>query len=556
MTLANQAQPQADKRDAFLHLNKFSDDIGLAQANDKKMEVLTTFSEALTDLDLLAYTLKNLSEQKERLKKPDLSPEEKKVIDYTIADSKMSVPQLLWSLGNKLPDSAYQKIGQNPHIVELGNDDLIALMHEKFHDKDTSDLIEAAKRITTKEGYETLNTASTLKLATEYLDSNTNPLAKIDKYITTKNEIGQLRKQGKEEDASKLIDTRILSNLDSDTTANYERLRRAVNILPSREILSEVKFKFSTHSTVVNPEYNEVFSICGNGTINNPNLDPKKLANIERLRHLMWDHQIPWTTSSQGESDVRFIETAYATHKRHGHLFSSLKNALLEADKLSPELRAEHRKKHLEQFWKLFAETSLHINLEFKNALEATEPALFQAPSEKLDSIVSDILRPRPATESVERGELLLQKTVRYLIQEGKIQVSNGLRQDIESGLDTSLITRPVSSFNKQKLIQLAQPYEDLSNAIYSLTPSSMETLYSSDALKSSAEIFNITLPLSSDASDLVANGLKNINASPNKVLDILDKFTSLNKNHPEKEKMDQWAEQFRRRYAEFGIRR
>lgn len=320
---------------------------------------------ALNKLHLYSQNLKFISENLEQIAtlKKELDTFEKGSKDYKLTltflnDALMSIDQLCYEMGNFIPESGYKDVGKGENIEGISNTDIILILHEKLHGKEADDLLMLAKGIRDKRSEEVSSGDVTRINSTvaAFKPIHNTALCNLSDFLIKKREIRESRREGDLHEATTLIEDEIIKNLPGPRSSLFNSAQEIAERITGRDSHHHVNIQYSVPSDILNQKYDSIFSI--NGRQRNLPLEPQKEDKLTNLKILLWDRNTTWDVEAINSSDITNIEMCYATLKRLRTLLSSLKCTLEEIEALKPELRITKRKDAIDQFLKLFSETS------------------------------------------------------------------------------------------------------------------------------------------------------------------------------------------------------
>jgi hypothetical protein len=440
-------EPKA--REVFPYLNNLKNSISDGERYDKKVEVLSDYRETISDLSLLSRSLKEIGSLKEEKKALAPNSKEIKTVTLKIEDNLTTIRQILENLEHSLPETGWLDTNKNKNISVLAKDDYVALLYEKFNEKETIDLMNVANQVKSI-GINSVSTQELNETTERFHFRNQDALMHLDRSSRMSS---TARSKGDYPKAESFIEEGIRVTIPHQASPLFNEMEQIALRMPGREILNELHFEFSTPSKILDLEYNKAFSIRSENPLDN--VPFRERASIVELQNSLWDHKISWTNTTNAEADVRFIETAYATHKRLGMLFSSLRSSLSEIDKLSAEVRPAERLKTFEQFWKLYDETTLYIADEMKATLAKTDPSLADSIAEPYKQLSRSLSALSPQSVSALYSEEDLKSTskcfnnTREITNQAFKIVSQGLKNIGASPSDVMTVLERFKALNE-----------------------------------------------------------------------------------------------------------
>lgn len=335
--------------------------------------------QALTKLHLYSQNLKFISENLEQIStlKKELGSFEKGSKDYKLTltflnDALMSIDQLCYEMGTFIPDSGYSDVSKGKDIAGISNTDIILILHEKLHGKEADELLKLVKVIRDKKSEE-ISTDDVKKIdsiVAAFKPIHNTALSNFSDFLIKKIEIREARREGDPDKATTLIEDEINKNLPGPRSSIFNSAQDIAERITGRDSHPHVDIQYSVTSDILNQKYDSIFSI--NGRQRNLPLEPQKEDKLKSLKNLLWDRNTNWNIEGIDNSEITNIEMCYATLKRLRTLLSSLKCTLEEIEVLKPELRTTKRKDAIDQFLKLFSETSSLVeDKEMSRSLKA-----------------------------------------------------------------------------------------------------------------------------------------------------------------------------------------
>lgn len=545
---SNSDNKSPELRIIFPHLDNLRHKLGEKEVLDKKVDNLREFRNTISGLNSIALSIEQICAEREKQNSLTENSRETMRSRSIVEDNIQTIRQVLNDLERRLPDSTYERIGPGGKISDFGNDDLIVITADKFSSIEITNLLQLANTIS-KRGPKSFSIEEGFQIAENAKNNLSSKLTDVDEYNSSLQSVDSLRSKGKLEEAHTAIADVIRSDLPLNPSQVFSEITQIATAFPSRNHLTRLGLRGSSPSIIVNKDYDSVFSIYSKDPLSRLNPDHK--SKVQEIRTDLWNTSVPWINVAKAEADIRFIETTYASYKRLGILLTSLKSSLEEASILEPTARDGHRQNSVRQFWKLYEETSLFINHEFKEALLRTHPEILTNLPQQNEALISHILISCKTKDSP--GARLLEQTIKVLIGNDKIPVTEELKSAIHS--DSDINNFASTGFKStEELFNLAEPYANLSIALNNITPDNIDNFYQND-LSDSNETYQRTLRLVNHAFNLLSSGLENIGASPRKMSEILNQFSEINSTHPEYALIRAWMETFKLRFHELGVR-
>lgn len=534
-------------RKPFPIADRYKDDITPNELTTKKTEALEIFRRYLLDLKFIAENIEIIAKAKSQMTGLDNNSKEYKALENTIKKEREDINKQFDDFESAFPNTGYEKIGRGAKIADIIGTDVIGILGEKFNEEAVTNLVSLAREIK-GEAFEFVHVERMKEISSTYLSTSADTIADIDPYNTVKTNIRSLKSNGDNDGVNKLIVETINANLPPVPGETFKMLERAALRLPSAEAMATIGFKSSPSALILENKYRDAFSINANNSLKG--IPEEQHNKIRAIQKSLWNHEIPWTTPIQGESDIRLFETGYATYNRLGTLILSLKDSLESATNLNPEAKSKKINDTLRQFWKLYSETPALIRSELAESICKSYPQLLDPPSEKLDSLVATIMK---ADSQDDKGALLGRHIIKVLVEQNQIHVSNGLKATIRNNgnLDTYIMNYPYQKVLRTELYKQSVPYEDLSNAL-----TTIKNNHASKTHSTPDQAYEDALKATSDSYDLIGNALHNLNLEPKVVIDTLTRYIDVNINHPEKNKISQYISDFKIRFNSLNVGR
>jgi hypothetical protein len=334
-----------------------------------------------------------------------------------------------------------------------------------------------------------------------------------------------------------------------------QKLTSQLSEIP-QENLETMGYRFPNSPRIFSPEllpYLRIGSNLDELSSQNPSLAKQVLTH----RHRLWDTQIDWENPAALELDMRLVTTSYAVLKRLSILTNSLQSGLEEIEHTRPqEDKRRAREEMVDTFWGLYYETRGHVIHEVSDAFKAITRAI---PENQMESLVVSLLKDNESPE-------ILKEAIHQSILDSSIKVSPQVFEvirNIDSSRDySSALSGQSSNPSADSLhatiaqcIDMAHPFNMILKRLDQYQTGSHGTLYEGEVLSSAKQTFDASTQGINTIVNSFEEILRNAGAHPDEVKNVLETFLERNKNHPELDKIRNWANSFSTRYAILGVR-